>query len=30
MLVSEQKENLPAINLEYLADGLEEQEMRHI
>lgn len=30
MLVSEQKENLPAINLEHLADGLEEQEMRHI
>lgn len=30
MLVSEQKENLLAINLEHLSDGLEEQEMRHI
>lgn len=30
MLVFEQKENLPAINLEHLSDGLEEQEMRHI
>lgn len=30
MLVSEQKENLPAIILQHLADGLEEQEMRHI